>query len=805
MNLGSFDVIIIKTANFTKPKTLGGFMAKKNTFLLIIFYSMLAGLLWSTDLNVIVKEKNKVISGATVIILEKELQQITKATGEVNFTKLEPGEYTVIVLYPGYKKTSKKISLGKNNQKLFIQLERLNLSLGEITIEEKREKGKVPASKKITGDEIKNTSQTFINDAIKTIQSMPGVSTSGFMFDATMYIQGGDWYENILFLDGNVLINPYKWSGRISMLNPNWIDSIELYTAGYPAYLAQGLSGVIVAKIKEGNREKLKGYFDLSSATSEIGLNGPIGSNVNFYFNIRRTYYELLAPLFMNVSEGVQFPHLTDGILKLTFTPTIDDKISIFLYGSEEGMKWKLTGNVESGEPSYKADFFYSQPQIIFSTRYDRRLTEKDSMDVVLGCTFLSSLGKFDAGPVGVSEWDAKMLTFEGLLNFYINSFDSHKIQSGIATLLPYMIEDKEKSYFYSLDSGGNWTDVYSYEETLSNYLMPYYAGYIMDDWEFINSLIFEAGSRFEYFSPTGEFAVNPVLGLKWEMTEDASIYVRGGRYNRFLFNYYQISEKYGNPELQSEKAYHGLLGIEYDKNAYLVRLEGFYKWYYDLVFNDNDKNFNNDGFREVYGGTLFFQKKKEENNFWSGWISYTYVHGLEKVTNLGTPNPAFPSIIPLDEWYTPAYLREHTLSINLEIVNKIWLDNPWIDWLYNWSISLDFKLMSGKPYTPITNFISQEIPGVGTQYYFFYGKYNSEYTPLYHKLDMKITIPGSPFEFLRLFNLDIESTSYFSFINIYNNENVYDYSYIVSNGELKKTPVKDFSFMMLGGFKVEF
>jgi len=771
----------------------------------LLFLALTFNSLWSANIKINVKDKSKPVIDATVVLLEKRLELKTGEDGKVIFQNIEAGKYTLVVANAGYEKFSKEIVVEEKDIELNVELKRVSVSLGEITVEEKREKGKVPAAKKITGDEIKNASQTFMNDAIKAVQSMPGVGTSGFMFDANMYIQGGDWYENILFLDGIVLINPYKWGGRISMFNPNWIDTIELYTAGYPAYLAQGLSGILVAKIKEGNKEKLKGYFDLSSATSEIGLNGPIGSNATFYFNIRRTYYELFAPLFMNINEGVQLPHLTDGILKFTFTPTIDDKISVFLYGSEEGMRWKLTGDVESGEPYYKGEFFYAQPQIIFGTRYDRRLTEKDSMDIVLGCSFFSSLGKFDGGPVGISEWDGKMLNVEGLLNFYINSFDSHKIQSGIAAILPYMIEYKEKSYFYALDSGGNWTNVYSYEETLSNYLIPYYAGYVMDDWEFIKSFILEAGARLEYYRPTGEFVIDPVGGLKWEINEDTSIYVRGCRYNRFPFNYYEISEKYGNPKLQSEKAYHGLVGTEYDKEAYLVRIEGFYKWYYDLVFNDNDKNFNNDGFREVFGGALYLQKKKEKNDFWNGWISYTYVHGIEKVTNLGTIDPAFPPQLPIDEWYVPYFLREHTLSINLELINKLKFNNPWIDWLYNWSINFDFKLMSGRPYTPITNFIAQEIPGAGTQYYFFYGKYNSEYTPLYHKLDVKITMPGSLFDFLKLFGLQFESSSYVSFINIYNNENIYDYSYTVKAGKLEKVGVKDFGFMALGGFKIEF
>ncbi|MCX7821369.1 MAG: TonB-dependent receptor [Brevinematales bacterium] len=775
-------------------------------FCILLCLSFIINTLWGANLKIIVKEKKKPIQDATVVLIEKKIQKNTEADGSAIFDNIENGRYTLVVVIAGYEKFSKEILVEDKDLEIPVELKRLKITMTEITVEEKREKGKVPASKKISNDELKIVSQGFMNDAIKVVQSMPGVGSSGNMFDASMYIQGGNWYENIALMEGVVLINPYKWGGKISMFNPNWVDSIELYTAGYPAYLAQGLSGALIVKIKEGNKERLKGYFDLSSATSEIGFDGPIGKNITFYFNVRRTYYELFAPLFTKTLEGTQFPHITDSIFKLTITPTIDDKISLFLYGSEEGMKWKFSGDEnDASGTTYNGEFYYYMPQFIFGLRYDRRLTEKDSFDIVLGATYNKANGKFDGGPMGTSEWDSQMLNIQPLVNFYINSFDSHKIQTGGAIIIPVLLNYSQNIKYYSLDANGNWTNTFNYEAKLSNYTMPYYLGYVMDNWEFIKSFILEAGCRIEYYQPTGETVFNPVGGLKWEITEDTSIYVRGGRYNYFHFNVYEIDEKYGNPKLKSEKAYHCLVGTEYDKDEYLLRTEGFYKWYYDVVYSDKDKKFNNDGFREVYGGTLYLQKKKKKNDFWNGWITYTYVHGIEKVTNLGSPDPSFPSTIPIDEWFIPEYLREHTLCINFELINKLKFDNPWLDWLYDWSLSFDFKFMSGKPYTPITNFIEQDIPGVGKQYYYQYGKHNSEYTPLYHKLDLKISMPGGPFDFLKLFGLKFESSSYISFINIYNNENIIDYQYMVKNGELKKLAKKDFGFMVLGGFRIEF
>ncbi len=771
-------------------------------FLIVLVCILCVSYLNATNLKITVMDKNNPVQDALVVILEEKWQERTGENGIVTFSNLTNGKYTIVIVLPGYEKFTKEIIINDKDLEIRANLKRISLSIGEITVEEKREKGKVPSAKKITGEEIKNSPQLFVNDAIKIVQSMPGIGTSGNMFDARMFIQGGDYYENIALIDGVVLLNPYKWGGTVSMFNPNWIDYIELYTAGYPAFFAQGLSGILNIKIKEGNKEKLSGFFDISSATSEVGLDGPIGKKVTFYFNIRRTYYDFLAPLFMKISEGYKFPYITDGILKLTFTPTIDDKFSFFIYASEEGMKLKLD---EVNDSMYNSEFTYYIPSVIFGTRYDRRINEKDSFDITFGFTYNQPTSKFTAGPIGLSEFDAKIINFQPLINLYINSLENHKIQMGVTSIFLNLLYNRECTKFYSLDSSGNWTNNYSYENEISNKFMQYYMGYIMDNWEFVKSFILEIGLKYEYFQKTGETILNPSAGLKWEVSDNYSIYIRGGRYNRFPFSFYYLDEKYGNTNLQSEKVYHALLGTEFDKSPFLVRLELFYKYYNDLIFNDTVKHFNNDGLRESYGGALYLQKKKNNSDFWNGWISYTYVHGLEKVTNLGPIDPAFPSAIPLNEWYVPYFLREHTLSINLELINKLKFDNKWIDWLYNWSFVFDFKLMSGAPYTPITNFISQEIPSVGTTYYYQEGKYNSEYTPLYHKLDFKINIPGSIFDFLKLFGLKFESTSYLSFINIYNNENVYNYRYIVKNNKLEKVAEKDFGFMILGGFKIEF
>ncbi|MFN4217259.1 MAG: TonB-dependent receptor domain-containing protein [Brevinematales bacterium] len=769
----------------------------------LVFFGFLVGILHGASLTILVQEKAKPVADAVVMIKEKGIQKTTDESGKVTFS-IEEGTYTLIIAKPGYEKHTSVIHLPSIGITHTISLTRIHLAGGEITVEGKREQGKVPTARVISQEEVNSVSQSFYNDATKVLQTMPGVGSSGSMFDAAMYIQGGDKFEQMNYLDGLFILRSQRWNGRISMFNPNWVETINLYTAGYPASYAQGLSGQIVVKVKEGNKEKLHGLWDMSSATMEVELDGPLTSNQTFYFNIRRTFYDLTAPLFMPDRAGQQFPYTTDGIFKWVWRPTSQDKLSLLFYAGDEGMKWKLTGDIQNGEP-IAGEFSYGIFQAISSLIYNHSLNEKDAFDLLLGTVYVQNKGKLYAAPISEQSWSEQTLYLQGSANLYINSLSQHKIQIGSLGLYPWIPESTYDAYFWRLDAFGNWTNYATYHTKATNIRYPYAHVYIQDNWEFLPSWILEIGGRGEYFDRTEETIFSPVGGLKWETTENFSLYTRGGYYGMFPWLGTYLDEEYGNPDLTSQKAKHLMGGIEYASSAWVMRLEGFGKWYQNLIAEDTEKKFNNDKERIAYGGSLFFQKKKEKNNWWSGWITYTYVHAQEKVTNMGVPDPYNPSPIPLDEWYTPSFLREHTLSLSLELINRYKSGNKWIDWLYNWKFGLEFQLMSGHPYTPVTNFIVQDIPGVGTQYYLFPGKYNSEWTPLYHRLDLKITFPATPFDFLKAFGLKFESSSYIAFINIYNHENIVDYQYAVIDNTLKRISIKDFSFTILGGIRIEF
>jgi hypothetical protein len=269
--------------------------------------------------------------------------------------------------------------------------------------------------------------------------------------------------------------------------------------------------------------------------------------------------------------------------------------------------------------------------------------------------------------------------------------------------------------------------------------------------------------------------------------------------------NILELNSITGNPGLQSEKVYHALAGMDYSDSVYMFRAEGFYKYYYDLDEADSVLNINNNGIRNVYGGDIYIQKKPKKGEWLSGWISYTYVNGMEEITNRSAEDPGNPYQAPLDQQFAPAFLISHTISALAELTYyKSGYGHSFFDFMNEWKFSAELTLESGIPYTPVTNFTAMNVSGM-TQYYFYHGAYDSKLTPWYCKLDLKLTMPFDAGWLKGFFGPYVRGYIYIEVLNALNCNNVLSYNYTVNNGQLLKNPVNDLPLIPLGGVRIEF
>ncbi len=245
------------------------------TVTLALFFAA-AACIFSANLTVKVTDGIETLEDASISLGELKLNMLTDDRGVCVFKNLPAGTYTIYAILPGYEKYSNAITISGADQDMGIRLKKAVYSLGEIDVESKKNKGKTDTETTVKKEELDANSQTLINDSFKTLQLMPGVSSSGSVMDSRMYIQGGDSSEFIASMDGIYITRPTRWGGAdtVSMFNPYVVDSIDLYTAGYPAMYGQGLSGVIVVDTVKGSKDRWKGFIDLSPISAEMLVEG---------------------------------------------------------------------------------------------------------------------------------------------------------------------------------------------------------------------------------------------------------------------------------------------------------------------------------------------------------------------------------------------------------------------------------------------------------------------------------------------------------------------------------------------------
>jgi TonB-dependent Receptor Plug Domain len=130
-------------------------------------------------------------------------------------------------------------------------------------------------------------------DLIKALSFLPGVS-NGSEGAAGLYVRGGSPDQNLILLDDAVVYNPNHLFGFVSAFHPLSVSKVDLYKGGFPARYGGRISSVLDIKMREGNKTKRKGQFQIGLINSSIHVDGPIKKRSSFMASGRLAYLDLL-------------------------------------------------------------------------------------------------------------------------------------------------------------------------------------------------------------------------------------------------------------------------------------------------------------------------------------------------------------------------------------------------------------------------------------------------------------------------------------------------------------------------------
>jgi len=232
-------------------------------------------------------------------------------------------------------------------------------------------------------------------------------------------------------------------------------------------------------------------------------------------------------------------------------------------------------------------------------------------------------------------------------------------------------------------------------------------------------------GLRGEYESVSKKYQVDPRISLLYALDTHSNLTASWG-----IFHQYPDPSRYdpyvGNPKLTSMNAKHYIVGYAFQKDNKIFRLEGYYKNYETLLLENDKVNYSNEGHGYATGIDVF---AKNSYGPFSGWCSYSWLQARRKWMDL----PVLAS---------PYFDITHnfTLVLNIDLPRNI-------------TIGSSYRYATGKPYTPAL------------------GEYHEARVPSYQKLDLT-------FSYLHSFFESNMTVFYFSFSNILNRINIFDYRY---------------------------
>lgn len=666
--------------------------------------------------NVYDKETGEPLAYASVFLKGTQLGDVSDIDGFFNISGLPVGEYTLIVSYLGFDTVSLDIAI-RNNQIINKQINMLESStlLGEVSVSGKKQQARTEvkiSSLTVTPKEIKALPSTGGEaDIAQYLQIIPGVVSTGDQ-GGQIYIRGGSPVQNRILLDGVTIFNPFHSIGLFSVFETEAIRTVDVLTGGFPAEYGGRISAIVDIKTREGNKTRPSGIISASPFIAKALLEGPISK-------------------FTEEKQG-SISYLLTG--KTSFI----DKTSKSLYEyaldpASESLPFKFTDVYGKLSSVSKNGSFFNLFGFSFNDKVNYTgLADLDWKNSGMGANFKlipSNSSLIVGGNVAYSKY---LITLNE-----VNEEPRTSELSGLQANINFTYFGRNSEFKYGVEFNANTTDFkFTNFRQISIDIKENdteLAGYfkfrkVLGDW------VVDPSLRLQYYASLKKTAVEPRLGVKYNVSNDFRIKFAGGVYTQSLMS--SVSERdivnlfvgfITSPELI--KANHAVFGFEYDLNDRIdINIEGYYKDFNSLqTLNRNKRSITESDFTEETGdayGIDFLLKSSWVD--WSLWLGYSL-----GFVNRNDGLQEFPALFD----------RRH--NINLVLDYKFGRDDAW-------QAGLRWNVGSGFAFTKIQGFFEDNKIPKGLETVFgvenapigviYSEQINSGRLPYYHRLDLSLS-----------------------------------------------------------------
>tara|TARA_R110002073_G_scaffold218689_5_gene379048 strand:- start:19809 stop:22022 length:2214 start_codon:yes stop_codon:yes gene_type:complete len=397
------------------------------------------------------------------------------------------------------------------------------------------------------------------NDALKSIQTMPGVGRVPYGMGG-LVLRGNSPRDSNVFLDGIEVPLLYHFGGLASFYPSTTLKSLELMGGGYSAEFGRGLGGLVTVESRGARDDRWRVTPEMSMVDLSLQADGPTSEDSGVSIGLRRSIIDAVLPAIGTSSEITTAPRYYDGQLRYDTRLWRGARLSARIFGSDDEIGL-LYGERMDRKFIYGAQF--SRAGLHFEQEVDKGLI-----------TLAPWIGTDDFRMESV---DQKMLSQNnpyGGRSSYLRTFSLGSVSAGVdlsggdfevkSTTIAdgqFTIIERENTYF----NAGAWLRA----------KMRFLEG----------RLNISPGIRVEHYSLSSETVVDPRIVISHEVNKALTIRESLGSFHQPP----SISDSlWGNEDLESSYSIQAALGAEYKfSNLWSASTTGFYSRLHNLAIDD--------------------------------------------------------------------------------------------------------------------------------------------------------------------------------------------------------------------------
>jgi hypothetical protein len=688
------------------------------------------------------------VEGVNIVLDEGKRGTVSGTDGRYELS-MPKGYHVVYYFHVGMEETLRKVRIysdGTMNVPLVQKVE----EIGQVTVmtEDRRKEKQMAGFEKMEMQEFMEL-PTFMGetDIIQHSLLLPGIQ-SVREGDVSFSVRGGKGDQNLILIDDMHSYSVSHFFGFFPGINPNTINSANLYKSAIPIEYGNRLSSVYDIQTKKGNFEKFSLQGGINPISGNVALEGPIiKDKLSFVAGGRSTYSSYVIDRIDVQQLNGSNASFYDYQAKLDYKISDQSLASVFYYNSKDDFV-------------LHRDTAYAMYNELGTANYKTQLNQDMTLDVSAGFTRYRNENTLTSAPEEARKETQEIfdIKFKSLLNYEYNN--RHTFKGGIEVLYnqispwelnkgsdeslvnPILLED-EKAITSSVFIGDEmlpfprFTLNAGLRYSLYTYLGPK-EKYLYED----NIIVEENIEGTESYGNNSLVHFDHGLGIRVNGSYNAGAenyinfsYNRNRQYIHMLTNSqsaspldsWKLSDSYIPPQIGNQVS----LGYNktYERDMIDVSVDFYYKSMKDIkdFIRGSDYKFNAHPETELvnalgraYGAEFMVKKGTGRIN---GWISYTYSRVFIK-----SASDIVEKNINNGEFYPANSDKPHNLSavINLKPSRRLEISN-----IINYSTGVPVTLPAAKMQ-------------FNDAYSIVYSDRNEFRMPNYFRWDLSLTYKGS-------------------------------------------------------------